>query len=116
MMDARTQGAADSMAKLAGGHVALAIHSVAEANAMQKAGKIRLLAVLSPSRLKALPDVPTAEEQGVMTTCRRSRERQPQPRRSPRAARTSSGPSTIATTAVSSTPLIGRCTKIKRSP
>jgi tripartite-type tricarboxylate transporter receptor subunit TctC len=61
-----TQGAADSMAKLAGGHVALAIHSVAEANAMQKAGKIRLLAVLSPSRLKALPDVPTAEEQGVM--------------------------------------------------
>jgi tripartite-type tricarboxylate transporter receptor subunit TctC len=61
-----TQGAADSMAKLAGGHVVLAIHSVAEANAMQKAGKIRLLAVLSPARLKALPDVPTAEEQGVM--------------------------------------------------
>jgi tripartite-type tricarboxylate transporter receptor subunit TctC len=61
-----TQGAADSMTKLAGGHVALAIHSVAEANAMQKAGKIRLLAVLAPSRLKSLPDVPTAEEQGVM--------------------------------------------------
>jgi tripartite-type tricarboxylate transporter receptor subunit TctC len=61
-----TQGAADSMQKLAGGHVMLAIHSVAEAHAMHTAGKIRLLAVLAPSRLKALPDVPTAEEQGVM--------------------------------------------------
>jgi tripartite-type tricarboxylate transporter receptor subunit TctC len=61
-----TKGAADSMAQLAGGHVMLAIHSVAEANAMQKAGKIRLLAVLSPARLPVLPDVPTAEEQGVM--------------------------------------------------
>jgi tripartite-type tricarboxylate transporter receptor subunit TctC len=61
-----TQGAADSMTKLAGGHVVLAIHSVAEANAMREAGKIRLLAVLSPSRLPALPDVPTAEEQGVI--------------------------------------------------
>jgi len=61
-----TPGAADSMTKLAGGHVVLAIHSVAEAHAMREAGKIRLLAVLSPSRLTALPDVPTAEEQGVM--------------------------------------------------
>jgi tripartite-type tricarboxylate transporter receptor subunit TctC len=61
-----TQGAGDSMTKLAGDHVKLAIHSVAEANAMLQAGKIRLLAVLSPSRLKALPDVPTAEEEGVM--------------------------------------------------
>ena len=61
-----TEGASDSMTKLAGGHVMLAIHSVAEAHAMSKAGKIRLLAVLSPSRIKYLPDVPTAEEQGVM--------------------------------------------------
>lgn len=61
-----TEGASDSMTKLAGGHVVLAIHSVAEAHAMSQAGKIRLLAVLSPSRIKYLPDVPTAEEQGVM--------------------------------------------------
>lgn len=61
-----TEGAADSFAKLAGGHVVLAIHSVAEANAMLKAGKIRLLAVLSPTRVRYIPDVPTAEEQGVM--------------------------------------------------
>ncbi len=61
-----TEGAGDSFAKLAGGHVVMAIHSVAEANAMLKAGKIKLLAVLSPSRIKFIPDVPTAEEQGVM--------------------------------------------------
>ena len=61
-----TEGAADSMTKLAGGHVMLAIHSVAEAHAMTTAGKIRPLAALSPSRTKYLPDVPTAEEQGVM--------------------------------------------------
>ncbi|HXG03726.1 MAG TPA: tripartite tricarboxylate transporter substrate binding protein [Candidatus Binatia bacterium] len=61
-----TDGAADSMTKLAGGHVMLAIHSVAEAKAMVEAGKIRLLAVLAPKRIRYIPDVPTAEEQGVM--------------------------------------------------
>jgi tripartite-type tricarboxylate transporter receptor subunit TctC len=61
-----TKGAGDSFAQLAGGHVTLSIHSVAEANAMLKAGKIKLLAVLSPTRIKYIPDVPTAEEQGVM--------------------------------------------------
>jgi putative tricarboxylic transport membrane protein len=61
-----TPGAADSITKLAGGHVVLAVHSVAEVQAMREAGKIRVLAVLSPTRLKALPDVPTAEEEGVI--------------------------------------------------
>jgi tripartite-type tricarboxylate transporter receptor subunit TctC len=61
-----TDGAADSMTKLAGGHVVLAIHSVAEAKAMVEARKIRLLAVLAPRRIRYIPDVPTAEEQGVM--------------------------------------------------
>jgi tripartite-type tricarboxylate transporter receptor subunit TctC len=61
-----TDGAADSMTKLAGGHVALAIHSVAEAKAMAEGGKIRLLAVLAPKRVSYIAGVPTAEEQGVM--------------------------------------------------
>jgi tripartite-type tricarboxylate transporter receptor subunit TctC len=61
-----TEGAADSMTKLAGGHVALAIHSVAEAKAMTEGGKVRLLAVLSPRRVSYIDSVPTAEEQGVM--------------------------------------------------
>lgn len=61
-----TEGAADSFTKLAGGHVLLSIHSVAEAKALTEAGKIRLLAVLAPQRVRFLPGVPTAEEQGVM--------------------------------------------------
>jgi tripartite-type tricarboxylate transporter receptor subunit TctC len=54
------------MTKLAGGHVVLAIHSVAEAKAMAEGGKIRLLAVLAPKRVSYIDSVPTAEEQGVM--------------------------------------------------
>jgi tripartite-type tricarboxylate transporter receptor subunit TctC len=61
-----TQGAADSLTKLAGGNLVLAIHSVAEAHALTQAGKVRALAVLAPKRVRFLPDVPTAEEQGVM--------------------------------------------------
>jgi tripartite-type tricarboxylate transporter receptor subunit TctC len=61
-----TEGAADSMTKLAGGHVVLAIHSVAEAKAMVEGGKVRLLAVLAPTRVPYIPNVPTAEEQGVI--------------------------------------------------
>ncbi len=61
-----TEGAADSFTKLAGGHVTLSIHSVAEAHAMTEAGKIKLLAVLSPARIRHLPNVATAEEQGVI--------------------------------------------------
>jgi tripartite-type tricarboxylate transporter receptor subunit TctC len=61
-----TEGAADSMTKLAGGHVVLAIHSVAEAKAMAEGGKIKLLAVLAPRRVSYIPGVPTAEEQGVI--------------------------------------------------
>ena len=61
-----TQGAADSLTKLAGGHLTLAIHSVAEAHALTQAGKVRALAVIAPARVRFLPDVPTAEEQGVM--------------------------------------------------
>src|SRR5262245_3292962 len=61
-----TEGAADSMTKLAGGHVVLAIHSVAEAKAMVEGGKVKLLAVLAPTRVAFIPAVPTAEEQGVI--------------------------------------------------
>ncbi len=61
-----TEGAADSMTKLAGGDVVLAIHSVAEAKAMAEGGKIKLLAVLATRRVSYIPAVPTAEEQGVI--------------------------------------------------
>ena len=61
-----TEGGGDSMIKLAGGHVALAIHSVAEAKAMVEGGKVRLLAVLAPRRVSYIAGIPTAEEQGLM--------------------------------------------------
>ena len=61
-----TEGSADSMTKLAGGHVMLAVHSVAEAKAMVEGGKIRLLAVLAPRRVSYIAGVPTAEEQDLM--------------------------------------------------
>ncbi len=60
------------MVKLAGGHVALAIHSVAEAKAMVQGGKVRLLAVLAPRRVPYIAAVPTAEEQGLMKGIRAS--------------------------------------------
>src|SRR5262249_61027106 len=62
-----TEGAADSMTKLAGGHVMLAIHSVAEAKAMAEGGKIKLLAVLAPTAPPAIPNRPTAEGPGLTT-------------------------------------------------
>jgi tripartite-type tricarboxylate transporter receptor subunit TctC len=61
-----TQGASESMIKLAGGHITLAVHSVAEVTPLIEAGKIRPLAVLSEKRSPFMPNVPTAEEQGVI--------------------------------------------------
>ncbi len=60
-----TEGAADSMTKLAGGHVVLSCHTVGECYTLHKAGKIRVLAVQSAKRSIYLPEVPTAEEEGV---------------------------------------------------
>ncbi|WP_372516646.1 Bug family tripartite tricarboxylate transporter substrate binding protein [Paenibacillus silviterrae] len=60
-----TKGAADSAPMIAGGHAVLAVHTVAELYPLAKAGKIKLLAVVSDKRSPYFPDVPTAAEQGV---------------------------------------------------
>jgi len=60
-----TKGAADSLTKLAGNHIVLACHTVAECYTLQKAGKIRVLAVQAPQRSKYMPEAPTAGEEGV---------------------------------------------------
>jgi len=39
---------------------------VAEAHALTEAGKVKILAVLAPGRIRFLPNVATAEEQAVM--------------------------------------------------
>lgn len=60
-----TKGAADSLTKLAGGHIVLACHTVAECYSLYKAGKVRILAVQAERRNKYIPEVPTVGEEGV---------------------------------------------------
>lgn len=61
-----TTGGSDSMTKLAGGHINLAVHTVAESYALAEAGKIKVLAVLADKRSPFLPNVPTAKELGIV--------------------------------------------------
>jgi tripartite-type tricarboxylate transporter receptor subunit TctC len=60
-----TKGASDSLPKVAGGHAILAVHTIGEINPMLQAKKVKILAVSGKERSPFLPDVPTAEEQGV---------------------------------------------------
>ena len=50
---------------LVGGHVMLAFNTVPPAIGNIQAGKIRAIAVCAPSRIAALPDVPTTAEAGM---------------------------------------------------
>lgn len=59
-----SEGASDSAAKVAGGHVELAVHTIGEFAPLLESGKIKLLAVQSPERSAIFPDVPTTVEQG----------------------------------------------------
>jgi tripartite-type tricarboxylate transporter receptor subunit TctC len=56
-------GAAAGLQELAAGGVDILTASLPEAGALIQAGEVRPLAVLSPERLKAFPDVPIASEQ-----------------------------------------------------
>ncbi|MDH4617840.1 tripartite tricarboxylate transporter substrate binding protein [Brevibacillus sp. AY1] len=60
-----TKGGSDSLPKVAGGHAVLAVHMIGEVMPMLQAGKIKILAVSGTQRSTFLPDVPTAEEQGI---------------------------------------------------
>jgi tripartite-type tricarboxylate transporter receptor subunit TctC len=57
--------AAQTVPSLMGGHVDALVQLPAALSAYVKSGQVRLLAVLIPRRDPALPDVPTAQEQGV---------------------------------------------------
>ena len=59
------RGAAPAMADLLSGRITLVLDSVGTAHQHLKGGKIRALAVTSPSRNPSLPDVPTLAEAGV---------------------------------------------------
>lgn len=59
------KGDAPALADLMGGHVDLAMITVASAAAQIKAGSVKAIGVTSRSRSKAVPDVPTLAESGV---------------------------------------------------
>ena len=58
------KGSTPALADLLGGHLQLAGSSISAAASLLQAGKIRALAVTSPKRNAALPDVPTVAESG----------------------------------------------------
>jgi tripartite-type tricarboxylate transporter receptor subunit TctC len=58
-------GAAQVVPSLLGGHVDAVVQLPAALAAPVKQGQVRLLAALIPNRDPALPDVPTAKEQGI---------------------------------------------------
>jgi tripartite-type tricarboxylate transporter receptor subunit TctC len=58
-------GAAQVVPNLLGGHVDAVVQLPAALSAPVKQGQVRLLAALIPNRDPALPDVPTAKEQGI---------------------------------------------------
>jgi tripartite-type tricarboxylate transporter receptor subunit TctC len=58
-------GAAQVVPSLLGGHVDAVVQLPAALSAPVKQGQARLLAALIPARDPALPDVPTAKEQGI---------------------------------------------------
>ncbi len=60
-------GATPAITDLLGGHLDAVSVSAAEVSQYVQAGKLRILAVMAPKRLKAFPDVPTTEEKGYAT-------------------------------------------------
>jgi len=58
-------GGAKKKAAVLGGHVDAMIDPPPGVLGLHNAGKLRVIAVFGPERLKTMPDVPTAQEQGV---------------------------------------------------
>jgi tripartite-type tricarboxylate transporter receptor subunit TctC len=59
------KGCAPMVTDLLGGHVQVAFDNVPNVITQVKAGKLRALAITSPERAAALPDIPTVVEAGV---------------------------------------------------
>jgi putative tricarboxylic transport membrane protein len=58
----------DAMAKLLGGHVPILSVNISEISAQLDAGKIRVLAVSSPTKVDRIPNVPTWRDLGIDVT------------------------------------------------
>jgi tripartite-type tricarboxylate transporter receptor subunit TctC len=59
------RGAASAMTDLIGGHVQAMISATQTAASSVRAGRLRVLAVMSPERSTAYPDAPTMKELGL---------------------------------------------------
>lgn len=59
------KGSSPAMADLLGGHISIMFENLPGAVAHIRSGKLRGLAVLSPTRSKAVPDLPTIAEAGL---------------------------------------------------
>jgi len=59
------KGGAQIMQDIMGGQVPMAFASSAPVIALKDAGRFNILAALGPTRMSALPNVPTLEEQGI---------------------------------------------------
>ena len=60
-----SKGAAPGLKELVAGGVAVVTCSPTEAGPLANAGKVKILAAMSDSRMDAFPDVPTLKEQGI---------------------------------------------------
>ena len=67
------EGGGDMMINVLNGTLDIGIGELQELNSQLQAGKVRILAVLTESRIAALPAVPTAKEQGVDLVVRKFR-------------------------------------------
>jgi tripartite-type tricarboxylate transporter receptor subunit TctC len=59
------EGGASVMAALLGGHVDMAAGQLNECLELYRAGKVRIIGILSEKRMDATPEVPTMMEQGI---------------------------------------------------
>jgi tripartite-type tricarboxylate transporter receptor subunit TctC len=59
------KGSTPALADVMGGHLAMAATSISSATTLLKSGKMRALAVTSPKRVAAVPEVPTVSEAGL---------------------------------------------------
>lgn len=59
------KGSTPALADVMGGHLAMAATSISSATTLLKSGKMRALAVTSPRRVAAVPEVPTVAEAGL---------------------------------------------------
>ncbi len=60
-----TKGSTEQKAAVLGNHVDVAFMNLSQMLAQHKAGKVRIIAILSEKRSEAAPDIPTGKEQGV---------------------------------------------------